>query len=65
MTTPDPTELVLTDYLRDESITTLHWPGRNPDLNPIEHTWDIIGGRVKERTSPVQTFNDEVKLTVI
>ena len=36
MTTPDPTELVLTDYLRDESITTLHWPGRNPDLNPIE-----------------------------
>ena len=49
---------VITDYLRDESITILPWPGRSPDLNPIEHIWDIIGLRVKERTSPVQTLND-------
>jgi hypothetical protein len=49
---------VITDYLRDESITTLPWPARSPNLNPIEHIWDIIGLRVKERTSPVQTLND-------
>jgi transposase len=49
---------VITDYLRDESITILPWPGRSPDLNPIEHIWDIIGLRVKESTSPVQTLND-------
>ena len=48
----------MTDYLRDESIITLPWPVRSPDLNPIEHIWDFIGLRVKERTSPVQTFND-------
>jgi hypothetical protein len=24
---------VVTDYLRDESITTLPWPARSPDLN--------------------------------
>jgi transposase len=24
---------VVTDYLRDESITTLPWPTRSPDLN--------------------------------
>jgi transposase len=38
---------VVTDYLRDESITTLPWSARSPDLNPIEHIWDIFGRRVK------------------
>ena len=28
--------LVVTDCLRDESIATLPWPARSPDLNPIE-----------------------------
>jgi transposase len=59
MPTPNPTELgVVTDYLRDESITTLTWPARSSDLNPIEHTWDIIGRRLKERTPSVQTLTD-------
>jgi len=49
---------VVRDYLRDESITTLPWPARSPDLNPTEHIWDIIGRRVKERTPPVQSLND-------
>ena len=49
---------VVTDYLRDESITTFPWSGRSPDLNPIEHIWYNIGRRVRERTPPVQTLNE-------
>ena len=54
---------VVRDYLCDESITTLPWQARNPDLNPTEHIWDIIGRRVKERTPLVQTLN-ELKQTL-
>ena len=49
---------VVTDYLHYESITSLPWPARSPNLNPIEHVWDIIGRRVRERTPPIQTLNE-------
>ncbi|GFV28661.1 transposable element Tcb2 transposase [Trichonephila clavipes] len=32
------------DCLR--TVTTLPWPGRSPDLSPIEHIWDHLGQRV-------------------
>ena len=48
----------MTDYLHDESIITLPWPVRSPDLTSIEYIWGIIGRRVKERTLTVQTLND-------
>ena len=30
-------------------IETLDWPARSPDLSPIEHAWDELGRRVRER----------------
>ena len=44
------------DFLRWSAITTLPWPARSPDMNPIEHLWDIFGHRVCERLPPVQTL---------
>ncbi|MDC9721134.1 MAG: transposase [Gammaproteobacteria bacterium] len=48
----------VTDYLRGEAIPTLPWPACSPDMNPIDHIWDIIGRKVRERTPPVQTLNE-------
>ncbi|GFT16609.1 transposable element Tcb2 transposase [Trichonephila clavipes] len=33
------------------TVTILSWPGRSPDLSPIEHIWDHLGRRVGHPTS--------------
>ena len=44
------------ECLHQNAISTLSWPARSPDLNPLEHLWDILGRKIREITPPVLTL---------
>ncbi|GFV03866.1 transposable element Tcb2 transposase [Trichonephila clavipes] len=46
------------DFLFEEGIVRMEWPGCSSDMNPIEHVWDALGRRVTGRQPPPQTLQE-------
>lgn len=46
------TARITTQHLEDHNVQPLTWPSKSPDLNPIEHIWDALDTRIRNR--PVQ-----------
>ena len=46
----------VTAYLQSEAVTSVPWPAANPELNPIEHIWDMLGRRIQAQEPPVQNI---------
>jgi transposase len=46
----------VTAYLQSKAVTSVPWPTMRPNLNPIEHIWDMLGHRMLAREPPVQNI---------
>ncbi|GBM85168.1 hypothetical protein AVEN_226227-1 [Araneus ventricosus] len=45
-------------YLESETNPQMAWPARSPDLNTIEHAWDMLGRRIAGRSVPPGTLHE-------
>ena len=45
------------NYLARHNVNVLQWPACFPDMNPIEHIWDVLGRRVREN-HVINNIND-------
>ncbi|CAH2241266.1 jg3327 [Pararge aegeria aegeria] len=61
---PHTTWVTQAGYLNDMNITVMEWPARSPDMNPIEHVWDLLKRKVKSRI-PAPANVGELRISVV
>lgn len=49
---------IVTEYLEQECIERMEWPARSPDLNPIEHVWDMLQVALSNQETAPQTLQE-------
>ncbi|GFV53567.1 DDE_3 domain-containing protein [Trichonephila clavipes] len=43
---------IVDECIQSEDITRMDWPAYSPELNPIEHVWDMLDLRIAARQPP-------------
>ena len=56
---PKHTSHLVRTWLNNQEIEVLDWPAQSPDLNPIEHLWEVLGRRIRNENP--KNLNDLVQ----
>ncbi len=59
---------ICTQFLEAENIPVLAWPAYSPDMSPIEHVWDALDRRIRQRVpvpANIQQLHTEEEWTNI
>lgn len=49
---------VVNQFLEQETIVRMDWPARSPDLNPIEHVWNMLQVAISGRRAQPTTLEE-------
>ncbi|GFT03966.1 transposable element Tcb1 transposase [Trichonephila clavipes] len=55
---------IVDECLQSKDITRVDWPAYSPDLDPVEHLWDMLGQRIAARQPP-PTCLSELRRTLL
>ncbi len=59
---PCHTSNMIKNFLAEEDIQLIDWPGNSPDLNPIENCWNYVKDKLEDRHTPnLKALIDNIK----